>query len=681
MKKTKEGTVCVIPNYNKQQACLYCHKQVFKIIRHLEDRHQNQDDVKKLLALPKSSKERNTLTCKLRNQGNFLHNIKVLKSGSGNIIPAKRPSEDVPYTWYYPCPGCLAFYCKTELWRHMQEKCQLKTKTKKSEEESVLTESRELLLSECLADKRLAKLYAPMKEDHILNVVKNDLLINQFASYLIDKQGQGRQDRYIRQRVRELGRFLSFVQKQRDNQHLQLATLIKPNEFDSVVNAVKSLQEEGSNATGPITLPLKLGHSLKRVAQIQRGQAVRNGENTMKEQCSSFLELYEAEWSDRVSSHTLRTMYDLKMNKIDELPVTNDVVKLANGLKEKINKLTHELEQCKKPDATVGRRLSEAVLARLILFNKRRGGEASKILLETYQEVSTEGPQINEEVFQSLDPLEKKLAEQHLLMKTKGKRGWHVPILIPQDARSGLAALVRKRKELGINDSNVYLFPIPGRDTHLSSWTVLNKFAQDFDLQKPRLVTSTKLWKYLATTAQILSLGEEGQDWLARHLGHDIRVHREFYRLHDNTIELAKVSKLLIAAEQGDLHKHKGKTLATMQVSGVESPVHRTSQPDNLREDTEETTHDSDLESDPEFLLENDEKPEKNIITREVREAMCSYFNDEVEAMKPPTKSRCLQYIKVFKLGIPWQRVKSTVYARIQLHKRNMKKKSHGCTS
>ncbi len=224
---------------------------------------------------------------------------------------------------------------------------------------------------------------------------------------------------------------------------------------------MKRHQEDSSNATGPITLPLKLGHSLKCVGQIQRGQAVRNGENTMKEQCSSFLKLYEAEWSDWVSSHTLRTMYDLKMNKVDELPLTNDV-ELSNGLKKKINILTLELEQSKKPDPTVGRQQSEAVIPRLILFNKRRRGEASKILLETYQEVLTEGPQINEEVFQSLDPLEKKLAEQHLLMETKGKHGRHVPILIPQDARCDLAALVRKQKELGIDDSNVYLFAMPG---------------------------------------------------------------------------------------------------------------------------------------------------------------------------------------------------------------------------
>ena len=43
---------------------------------------------------------------------------------------------------------------------------------------------------------------------------------------------------------------------------------------------------------------------------------------------------------------------------------------------------------------------------------------------------------------------------------------------------------------------------------------------------------------------QVLSLESGDLDWLARHMDHDINVHRNFYRLHDDTIELAKVTKL-----------------------------------------------------------------------------------------------------------------------------------------
>lgn len=38
---------------------------------------------------------------------------------------------------------------------------------------------------------------------------------------------------------------------------------------------------------------------------------------------------------------------------------------------------------------------------------------------------------------------------------------------------------------------------------------------------------------------------------LARHMGHELAVHRNFYRLQEDVIELAKVSKLLLAVEEG----------------------------------------------------------------------------------------------------------------------------------
>ena len=53
---------------------------------------------------------------------------------------------------------------------------------------------------------------------------------------------------------------------------------------------------------------------------------------------------------------------------------------------------------------------------------------------------------------------------------------------------------------------------------------------------------------------------------LAKFMGHDIRVHREFYQLLEETLQVAKVSKLLLASEQGrsDL---QGKTLDDIDVS------------------------------------------------------------------------------------------------------------------
>ena len=73
------------------------------------------------------------------------------------------------------------------------------------------------------------------------------------------------------------------------------------------------------------------------------------------------------------------------------------------------------------------------------------------------------------------------------------------------------------------------------------------------------LFTSTELRKQLATLAQILNLSETSQNILATFQCHDIRVHREFYRLPEDTLQLAKVSKILHSINNGTIGQYKGK--------------------------------------------------------------------------------------------------------------------------
>lgn len=60
---------------------------------------------------------------------------------------------------------------------------------------------------------------------------------------------------------------------------------------------------------------------------------------------------------------------------------------------------------------------------------------------------------------------------------------------------------------------------------------------------------------------------------VARHMGHELAVHRKFYRLQDDVIELAKISKLLLAVENGQAHHFKGMSLDDLDLKGTESGV------------------------------------------------------------------------------------------------------------
>ncbi|KAK3534610.1 hypothetical protein QTP86_016760 [Hemibagrus guttatus] len=84
--------------------------------------------------------------------------------------------------------------------------------------------------------------------------------------------------------------------------------------------------------------------------------------------------------------------------------------------------------------------------------------------------------------------------------------------------------------------------------------------------QNPEHLRSTHLRKHVATLSQILNLKNNELDQVADFLGHDIRVHREYYRLPEATIQLAKISKLLLAMEKGRLPDLQGKSLDDIEI-------------------------------------------------------------------------------------------------------------------
>lgn len=67
---------------------------------------------------------------------------------------------------------------------------------------------------------------------------------------------------------------------------------------------------------------------------------------------------------------------------------------------------------------------------------------------------------------------------------------------------------------------------------------------------------------------QVVNLTENESDWLARHLGHNIRVHRDFYRLQESAVELTKVSRLLLAVDSGKIKQFSGQKLDDITVDG-----------------------------------------------------------------------------------------------------------------
>jgi hypothetical protein len=543
-----EGEACS-SRYYRKQICKFCKLPQVKLIPHLERMHREEEEVQQLMSLEKNSTERKTLCTKLRNDGNFKHNIDVLKKKSGNLIVSRRPSKakNCKVSDFLPCASCLGFFFKEDLWRHCKFHCSL---TKNNDDSGVLKIGKNIIATMTSEDdnSQFSKILVRMKNEDFVQVIKKDPILMRYGQNLCEKYALNKNlDNFIREKVREMVRLMMPLQKLNPNSTLE--DFLCPEKFDDIIGAVHSVTGKGEKIITP-SLAVKMGHGLKKCAAIKIGQCLRRGDQDGRQRTQDFLTLVENEWSLKVSKNALETLKKNLFNKPMVIPLTEDLKHLVIKICEE----TSGMLQKEILSVQEYRRLAELALGRVILFNKRRTGEASLTTVDAYSAAKLtreENKNHESEIFSSLTAVEKQLAKSLLLLETRGKRDRKVPILLPVDAQQAIELLIKNRKNCGISDTNQFLFPLPGFETSLRGWEVLNKLAKEFGCQRPELITGTKLRKYLATTAQAMNLAENEMDWLANHLGHDIKVHRQFYRLQESSVELAKVSKLLLASEKG----------------------------------------------------------------------------------------------------------------------------------
>ena len=109
-----------------------------------------------------------------------------------------------------------------------------------------------------------------------------------------------------------------------------------------------------------------------------------------------------------------------------------------------------------------------------------------------------------------------------------GKRKKRVPILITPEVTEAIGKLLQFRNVVGVDESNIYLFPRHSRGlSYVRGW-VLNETAKRANLKHPNLMTSTKVRKYLAAVMQFIALDSSELLWVTEHLGHTVQVHKEW---------------------------------------------------------------------------------------------------------------------------------------------------------
>ena len=271
--------------WDKKQTCPYCDERVAKLPRHLESYHEKEVEVARAFALPKRSKERENVFALLRNRGNHNHNVQVLKEDSGYLIPVKRPTYECSPGEYLPCDDCYGYFLRYEIWRHKKQ-CFMRKEHGKKFGKSLQSRCATLLpVSEAATKKLKEKVMALMAPSEVSFIAQRDWLIVQLGiQYMTAVELKSENYTYVSCKMREAARLL-IEMKKRDPTVQKLEDCIHPTKFRTLVLAVKKLggfQEDTGRYETP-SLPLKLGHILKKSAKILKSRGIETQDTNLKQ--------------------------------------------------------------------------------------------------------------------------------------------------------------------------------------------------------------------------------------------------------------------------------------------------------------------------------------------------------------------------------------------------------------
>ena len=251
--------------------------------------------------------------------------------------------------------------------------------------------------------------------------------------------------------MRELGRLLLQARK---NDIPSIFDCFKKSNWDNLILSVKELCkfEPEANLFGIPSLALKVGQSLVTVAEHLYFKLFKDDDLEKRVHPEAFLELYRLGWAKEISERAVRTLSANKYNRPKLLPLVEDVVKLNRYVEGKMKNL--------EASENSYRAFSQLCLAQVILFNRKRGGEAERMTVRQFNDAKI-GGNVDPVIMSTLTEFEKNLCKTHLRVEIVGKKGRKVPVLLTDKMQRSIQKLLKMRANEEIHNSGL-LFARPG---------------------------------------------------------------------------------------------------------------------------------------------------------------------------------------------------------------------------
>lgn len=186
----------------------------------------------------------------------------------------------------------------------------------------------------------------------------------------------------IRQKLRQLGRFLLEIRKHEENV-TDLFSVFLPRHYDGAITAIQSLAGLNEAGTGFKTpsLATALGTLLKQAGKLCVTICIKREDR--ERQVQDFIKLLVEDYPTSISRTALETQATVKRHAKTVLPSLEDIKKLQYHLLDQVRENDAALK--KKFSKHVWLKLAKATLISIQLFNRRRPGEIERLYIADYK--------------------------------------------------------------------------------------------------------------------------------------------------------------------------------------------------------------------------------------------------------------------------------------------------------
>ena len=292
----------------------------------------------------------------MRNTGNHLHNVDVLRKKKGTVIVCHRPSEEDSRNLedYTPCSECFGYFKRTLLYKH---DCPVSFELPRKKGTKQVNKGELLVPASGVEGQSTSftTFIQSFRRDAVSLVGRTDRLILKLAETEFAKHGHDQDlHSYIRAKVRETSRLLLELREITGKLSATLEEFISPDMMDTIAEATKNIcgYQSHTRSFSKASLALKIGINIKKCALMQKASAIEQSDSVKEEKAAQFVQLLEMTWNQKVSHHAHRSLHQHKRNTPCLFPISEDVVKLSVHLQEKTAKLSEVVSSNESCTAT-----------------------------------------------------------------------------------------------------------------------------------------------------------------------------------------------------------------------------------------------------------------------------------------------------------------------------------------